>query len=169
MKDRIEVLRQSGCLNFTKAAAARVLREIEEERPAAAALLTDEARDCLQRNCEKRLELLYAQALAQELRERAAERDPVSAMLGSTDDSLEEQLAAELAQSGRAETLLHTRYPLAAEYAAHILPNFRTSWIEFFDALTACREEISQRLLGGKQKSNAFLTSAGISTAMDGP
>ena len=150
MKDRIEVLRQSGCLDFTKAAAARVLREIEEERPAAAALLTDEARDCLQRNCEKRLELLYAQALAQELRERAAERDPVSAMLGSTDDSLEEQLAAELAQSGRAETLLHTRYPLAAEYAAHILPNFRTSWIEFFDALTACREEISQRLLGGK-------------------
>ena len=152
MKNRVEILRQSGCLDFTEKAAERELREIERERPDFAALLTDEARSCLVRNCAKRLELIYIQALDQELQESVTERDPVSAMLGRPDTALEEQQAGALFQSanGQMEAFLHERYPLAADYAGHSLRNFRASWIEFFDALSACREEISLRLLDGR-------------------
>ena len=152
MRDMVEILRQSGCLDFTRETAERALEELERERPAFAALLSDEAREGIRRGCERRLEPLYAQILTQELRGRTAERDPVGAMLDRLDPGLEARVAAELAEGadGRMGALLRERYPLTAAYETHILRNFLSSWIEFFDALTACRNEISEKLLGGR-------------------
>ena len=152
MKSKIDILIDSGCFDFVSNMAEHALKELERARPACFSLLTDEARDGLRKNCAVRLEQLYVQALAKELQERTTERDPVSAMLGRADPALEARIAEEMAQSAHAdmEALLHERYPLAADYETHILRNFQSSWIEFFDALTTCRDEITERLLGGR-------------------
>ena len=152
MRDMVEILRQSGCLDFTSETARHALDELERSRPACFALLTDDARNGLRRNCAKRLEPLYTQALTQELKEKAAQRDPTYTMMARADPALEAMIAEEMARNaeGRMGELLRKRFPLAADYEAQILGHFQSSWIEFFDALTACREEISEKLLGGK-------------------
>ena len=147
-----DILRQSGCLDFIGETARHALDELEHARPACFALLTEQARNGLRTNCAKRLEPLYTQALTQKLKERASERDPACMMASGANPALETMIAEEMAQDagGRMGAFLRERFPLAADYEAQILRNFHASWIEFFDALTACREEISGRLLKGR-------------------
>ena len=149
MKNVIDILRDNGCFDFLNAGAERALEKLQSARPDGFALLTDEARADLRKNCVKRLEAVYAQTLAQDLKDEAARRDPIGTMLGKENTELEAQIAAEMAQKPLGG-LLRERLPLAAEYEARLLDNFLLSWTEFFDALTACRGEIEARLLDGK-------------------
>ncbi len=151
MKNASKILEESGCFRFLDETADRVLEELTQTCPDGFSLLTPEARDGLRRNCRKRLESLYLPALAEELRRRKVARDPINAVLVRDDPALDAQIAGQIVldAQGHMDTFLHGQFPLAADYEAHIVRNFRDSWIEFFDTLADCREEIGRRLLRG--------------------
>ena len=152
MKNDIEILKESGCLNFVCEKAEKTLNKLLYARPGFAAMLTDKARDCLLQNCIKRLEIIYLPSIFHQLQDAAVEQDPIGFMTNRPDSAIQARVAQELAKNaeGRMDELLHTRYPLLEGYETHALKNFLASWTEFYDALEACRDGITERLLGGR-------------------
>lgn len=157
-----EILRDSGCLDFVRQDAKRAAAELERLRPDAFALLTEEARESLRDRCAERLGILYEQALAEDVRGRMLRSDPVHAIVLSR-RSIEpaRKAAAELAEAGDIGGRLHERYRLLEEYEERIRKNFIDSYVEFFDALWAKREEIGAHLPGGRTFGKILSLTAG--------
>lgn len=158
----LSILTESGCLDFVKESAARAVKELETLRPWAAAILSEEARACLRESYRERFELLYYQALTEDVRERMNRFDPINSMMISR-RSIEpaQRAAASLAADGGIEERLHRRFPLLLAYEEQVKANYLSSYLDFFDALAAHGGEIAARLLGGRPFSTILRLSAG--------
>ena len=157
-----DILWNSGCLDFVREGAELAAAELEQLRPDAFAMLSEEARESLRKSYRERFEILYYQALTEDVREQMNRFDPIHSMIISRKSIEPARKAAEaLAEQGGIDERLHERYPLLKEYEERIHANYIGSYLDFFDALTAKKDEIGARLLDGKAFSQVQRLSAG--------
>lgn len=157
-----EILWSSGCFDFVRESAERAAAEMERLRPDAFALLNADARESLRKSCCDRFEILYYQALTEDVRQRMNRFDPIHSMIISRKSIEPARKAAKaLADEGGIIQRLRERYPLLEEYEQRVWKNCIDSYVEFFDALLAKRDEISARLLGGRRFTEIRRLSAG--------
>lgn len=145
------ILWNSGCLDFVREGAEQAAAELERLRPDAFAMLSENARESLRKSYRERFEILYYQALTEDVREQMNRFDPIHSMIISRRSIEPARKAAEaLAEQGGVSERLHARCPLLEEYEARLRKNYIDSYLEFFDALTAKKDEIGARLLDGR-------------------
>lgn len=157
-----EILWSSGCLDFVREGAEQAAAELERLRPEAFAMLSEDARESLRKSYCERFEILYYQALTEDVREQMSRFDPVHSIIVSRKSIEPARKAAEAlkARCGVSESL-HERYPLLEEYEARMRENYIESYLDFFDALTAKKDEIGLRLLDGGRFARIEKLSAG--------
>ena len=88
------------------------MKELERLRPDAFAMLSEDARESLRRSFCERFEILYYQALTEDVREQMNRFDPIHSMIINR-KSIEpaKKAARALAEQGGVSERLHERYP----------------------------------------------------------
>ena len=166
-------IKNAGCLDFIYERSECALSELQKKCPAVWEMLSEEAKECLRINFADRFELIYLQALMQEIKPYIERHDPVGIMLGRiknesvtagakdfykevTTESktlCRETTGASGSKEGNVpgvETYLHDKYPLLKEYSENIYKNFTDSFALFFDSFYEKKQDIEEVLLGGR-------------------
>ena len=147
-----EILKECGCLDFMETGGDLALAQIGKLCVEGWEYLSGDARRCLIDNYSERLGLIYSQALMAEIRSRLEKHDPVGILLGKLQkESVKKSVRDLMAETGgRIEKYLHEKYPLLEKYKRQIEVNFISCFSDFLMALISKKDEISERLLGGK-------------------
>ena len=148
----LDILRNSGCLAFVDQAGSGALAQIENRQPDGFHYLTEEARECLLNNYRERLYLIYSQVLTEEVRKKLEKIDPVGLMLGRFKPESLQTAAGNLIEQtdGNIAAYLHRKYPLLNAYKKQIHDNFIDCFSDFLQAFLHKRDEVSKKLLDGK-------------------
>ena len=152
------IVEDSGLLSFIHEATHCTLVSLETSSPKAFSLLSEKARDALEKGHEKRLRELYKQVLNDELIKEYSRLDPLGMFLGSISNEDMAKAAKAIIEKacgteGPAglEAYLNEKYPLLSVYRETIDRNILCAYSEFLDRVVERKEEIEKKLLSGRK------------------
>ena len=148
-EDLAGILRENGCFDFLREPAKAAAEVILRACPDGAALLSDAAKQGLERGYRTRMEMLYLHPLVTKLQEK----DPALkyAMVQETRELWAEAAARTHALPGlSADMGVSVKYPLIGEYAVRIRKNYIDSQTELLCRIVAYQDELSKRLFDGR-------------------
>lgn len=148
----VAVLAEMGCYDFLDPVVSQAVDEAIRLNPDAAPLVSDDAQSDLRSMCLSRLGLVYERPILQ----LAIKRAGLSGLiLLNTKDEARTQMMRRIARGVHEELAdgnasLRARLPNAADYERAVADNFTEATAEFLERLLIKRDEVSQKLLGGR-------------------
>lgn len=152
MQSILDLLRNSGCVDFIEQEGEDALEQVKRCQPEGFSFLDPAAIDVLLANYRERMNLIYEQVLAFEVRKKLEKLDPVGIMLGRMNPEPVQNAARELMEEtkGAVKAHLHAAYPLLVGYQTQIRDHYIDCYCDFLQAFLLKKEELSEKLLDGR-------------------